>query len=181
MFVSDSHNMHGADASLSKLSYVHKKWRENWNRNKVWRAKRFSVCSTYVKFRVGILQCAGNWYSSTKILRLWQFHVAGVGKERSANQFWNEEYMQDLLKSRLIIDGGVGQSAFGFPHLTATTENANKIVLKVTLMELLEHCVTKLKYLLFNLFEKFQTGAEHNIETVYRFVNSRTSRGPGAS
>ena len=75
----------------------------------------------------------------------------------------------------LIVDGA-DQSAFGLPHFTTKPKSQRGHALKVKLIGLFEHLIEN-RLTLFTMTEEIETGANHVIEVIHRFLNAKRSEG----
>lgn len=85
-----------------------------------------------------------------------------------------DECMRDPSRVCSVIVDGTDKSAFGFSHFITSTEDGKGYSLKV--WGVLDHCMFKHTLYLFILREEFETGANHIIEAIYRFINSTITR-----
>lgn len=72
----------------------------------------------------------------------------------------------------IIVDGG-DQSAFGLPHFTTVTEDTRENSLKLKLIGVLENCLQN-RLTLMTLTEEHETGENHVVEAIHRFISERT-------
>lgn len=73
---------------------------------------------------------------------------------------------------RSIILDGTDQCAFGIPYFTNYTKNRRGHGLKVKLVSVLYHAKQNFLHL-FTMTQKQETGANHIIEAIHRFINRR--------
>ena len=76
-----------------------------------------------------------------------------------------------------IVVDGADQSAYGLPHFVFNTKNMRGMKLKVRVIGLKEHLAVP-SVTLFLLTEEHETGANHVIEAIHRFLTEKRRRGP---
>ena len=74
----------------------------------------------------------------------------------------------------LVIDGA-DQSAFGLPYFVTVTKDTKGHALKVKLVGVLEHGPDN-RAALYTMTEYFETGANHVIEGIHRYLNRINAR-----
>lgn len=81
--------------------------------------------------------------------------------------------MNDPSKYCSIIVDGDDQSEFCLPHFCTSTKDTLGHSLKVRLVGVLDHVISRNKLSLFTMTEEYETGANHFIEGINSFVNDR--------
>lgn len=157
--------------------YFFRTWKENCRHIKVRKSSRFTVCDTCEEIRAALSQAIKNGQDTRSFVLRKTAHVQFIGKERM-------EYQQKKDKARLdpsyycsIIVDGADQSAFGLPHFTTVTKSRTGHSLKVKLIGVLEHNIENNLHL-YTMTQEHETGANHIIETIHRFLNERRKKGP---
>ncbi len=72
---------------------------------------------------------------------------------------------------------GADQRAYGLPHFITKTKEQKGLTLQVKVIGLLEHGVRNWLHL-YTMTEEHETGANHIVESIHRFLNVRRNKGP---
>lgn len=158
-------------------SYFFHTWKQYCPSIKVRKVSRFAKCDVCEEIRVAILQASRPGCSTEFILERRKIHVDMVFRERLEYQKKSERAVLHPDRYCSICVDGADQSAFGLPHFATSTKNMRGRALRVRLIGILEHGSEK-KLHLFTMTEEFQTGANHIIECVHRFIQERVRSGP---
>lgn len=155
-------------------SYFYATWKANCAFIKVRKLNRFTKCTLCEELRAALEEKVAAGLSTTEIKRRKHDHNEMIGRER---RYYKKKRDHAILLPRehvsIIVDGA-DQSAFGLPHFTTVTKDTRGHSLKVKLIGVLEHARPK-KLRLLTLTEEHETGANHVIEAVHRFLTD-TSR-----
>ena len=173
LFCKEFQSLHiSAPPSIPYFSNV---WIQFCNKIKVRKVSRFSKCTICEDLRDALKKAATEKSDTSVLLQRRRAHHDMVARER-------REYRRKKDLARLnpsgncsIIIDGADQSAFGLPHFATNTKDMRGITMKVRLVGLLEHAVNNHLYL-FTLTEEFETGANHVIEAVHRFLVSKSKK-----
>ena len=165
------------DITPPQKPYFSRIWKLHCNNIKVRKSSRFTICETCDKLKRALHEAVKRKELTVDIKRQINDHRDFVKYERMAYYLKRDRARQqpDLFCS-CIVDGA-DQSAHGLPHFTTSTKNQRGISMKVKLIGLLEHNIPNILNL-FTMTEEHQTGANHVIEAVHRFINLRRLKGP---
>lgn len=157
-------------------SYFYKVWKTWCNSIKVRKVSRFAKCDVCEELRAALLRDSRPSTSTKDLLLRRKRHVDMVARERREYQRKKEDaILQPGSYCSICIDGA-DQSAFGLPHFAVNAKSTRGRALKVKLVGLLEHGPEKRLYL-YTMTEEFETGANHIIECLHRFINDRSLKG----
>lgn len=157
--------------------YFLRTWKEHCRNIKVRRSTRFTICDECERLREALRKAISDNMSTADIRRQKRTHIDYITEERLCYQMKRDRSrLQNSEYCSIIVDGA-DQSAFGLPHFTTTTKSQRGHALKVKLVGLLEHNIEN-RLFLFTMTEEHQTGANHIVESVHRFLNIRSARGP---
>lgn len=152
-------------------------WKRNCPQIKVRKTSRFAICDTCEELDSAIKSAVLNGRSTKELKVRKKGHLKMVADERM-------EYQKKRDRSRLnssnycsLIVDGADQSAFGLPHFTTKVKSTKGHSLKVKLIGALEHTV-KNQLHLFTMTQDHETGSNHIVETIHRFLNERQKQGP---
>jgi len=152
-------------------------WKTACGQIKVRKSSRFTVCDTCEQIRAAMKDAVLKGGDTRELKARKREHLKMVSDERM-------EYQKKRDRTRLepsvycsVIVDGADQSAYGLPHFTTKTKDTSKgRGLKVHLIGALEHNVDNILHL-FTMTEEHETGSNHIVETVHRFLNDRRDRG----
>lgn len=157
--------------------YFRRVWRENCPHIKIVKASRFTMCDTCDQIKTSLRQCILEGHSTDELKAQRAEHVAFVSRERMAYQKKKDRARLRGSEFCSIIVDGADQSAFGLPHFTTTPKSQRGHALKVKLVGLLEHKLENQLYL-YTMTQEHETGANHIVEVLHRFINAKASEGP---
>ena len=149
--------------------YFLRTWKRCCPYIKIRKRHRFAICTQCEELRMAI-RSAVEKRQPTEILR---------AQKRSHNEFIRRErreyrkkceraILQPYEYCSIVIDGA-DQSTFGLPHFTVVTKTARGHSLKVKLVGLLQHKNPNVLRL-YTMTEEHQSGANHIVETIHRFL-----------
>ena len=98
--------------------------------------------------------------------------MAFILRERSEYRMKCEKARLNPSKFLSCIIDGADQSVFGLPHFSSSTKDQMGYPLKVKLIGVLEHSV-KNRLMLLILTENYESGSNHIIEAIHRFLIHR--------
>lgn len=151
-------------------------WKQHCRNIKVRKSSRFTVCEECERLRAALNSAVKEGRPTADLKRQRNVHIDYVTAERMCYQLKRDRArLQDSDFCSIIVDGA-DQSAFGIPHFTTCTKNQRGNALKVKLVGLLEHCIEN-ELLLYTMTEEQQTGANHIIEAIHRFLNAKRAKG----
>ncbi len=163
--------------SVPSSHYFFLIWKSEVAHVKVRKATRFTVCDICEEIRSAMKNAILKGQNMEQLLSRKESHLKMVRDERM-------EYQKKRDRARLhpseycsIIVDGADQSAFGIPHFITKTKEQKGISLKVKVIGLLEHDVEN-RLMIFTMTEDHETGANHIVESIHRFLSSRRNRGP---
>lgn len=157
--------------------YFLRTWKSDCRNIKVRRTSRFTICDQCEQLRSALHKAILQSTSTAEIRRQKTEHNTYVATERMAYQMKRDRArLQPSDYCSIIIDGA-DQSAFGIPHFATTTKTQRGHALKVKLVGLLEHNVENSLFL-FTMTEEHETGANHIIEAIHRYLNTRFTQSP---
>lgn len=157
--------------------YFLKTWRSLLDHIKVRRAHGFTVCDECEQLRKAHHDAIVKSLPTKHILEQKARHDAFISRERMAYTVKRDRARLEPSSYLSIIIDGADQSAFGLPHFVTSVKSARGHSLKVKLIGLLHHAIPN-NLTLFTMTEDHETGANHIVETVHRFINLYSSRGP---
>ncbi|MEM9681301.1 MAG: hypothetical protein AAF901_13340, partial [Bacteroidota bacterium] len=151
-------------------------WKQKCRYIKVRNHTRFSICPTCEQIDAAINKNMKSDKHTEQLLRSKKQHMDFVLRERC-------EYRQKAEKAKLfpskylsIIIDGADQSAFGLPHFCSSTKDQRGHSLKVRLVGVLDHAVIN-RLLLMTLTQEYESGANHIIEAIHRYLVIRSADG----
>ena len=157
--------------------YFRKVWRTECPHVKVMRSHRFTICDTCDQLKAAFKERILSGHSTADLKQQRSEHTAFITKERIAYQLKKDRARLHPSECCSIIIDGADESAFGLPHFTTTPKSQRGHALKVKLVGLLHHKIDNKLYL-YTMTQEHQTGANHIIETLHRFLNSKRAEGP---
>lgn len=174
-FVREHSILYGSKPSTQ--SYFFHIWKHFCSQIKVRKIRPFSNCSRCDELRDALAKAVQDGLSVSHLKKEKEDHNSWVRRERLE---YYKRRDQAILHSQdycsVIVDGA-DQSAFGLPHFMVKTKSERGHAMKVRLIGLLEHGRENILRL-FTLTEEHETGANHVVETVHRFLQSRVKQGP---
>ena len=111
----------------------------------------------------------------TEIQAAQKIHYDHVATERKAYKMNKDNAKINPSEFMSIVMDGADQSAFGIPHCVTMTKDTKGHSIKVKLIGILEHGPEN-NASLYTMTENFETGANHLIECLHRYLNERNSR-----
>lgn len=157
--------------------YFRRVWLAACPHIKIMKSMRFTVCETCDQLRTKIRQRILDGKTTEDLKRDRKTHLDFVSAERIA-------YLKKKDKARLhgaefcsLIIDGADQSAFGIPHFITSPKSQKGRSMKVKLIGLLEHRLQN-ELSLYTMTEEHQTGANHIVETLHRFLIRKRATGP---
>ena len=159
------------------FSYFLTTWKEYLGSVKVRAIQRFTKCTECEMIRSELTTSVGNTRRTEELMLLRRNHIKFVTKERAS-------YLSRMKRAQtapkevwsVVIDGA-DQSEFGLPHFTINTKDTRGESLKVKLIGLLDHGTDR-ALSLFTLTAQFETGANHLIESLHRWLDRKAEGNP---
>ena len=143
---------------------------------KIMKSSRFTICTTCDQIRTRIRSKIMNGESTKALKAQRKAHLDFVFAERL-------EYTKKRDRARIhseeccsVIIDGADESAFGLPHFTTNTKSQRGHGMKVKVVGLLEHLIQN-RLSLFTMTEEHETGSNHIIESLHRFLVRKRSEG----
>ncbi len=152
-------------------------WKSNCRHIKVRRSSRFTVCDTCEQLRATLRETVLKGGDTSALKARTREHLKMVSDERMEYQMKRDRTRLEPSSYCSVIVDGADQSSYGLPHFTTKTKSTKGESLKVHLIGALEHNVENILHL-FTMTQEHQTGSNHIVETVHRFINDRRKRGP---
>ena len=158
-------------------SYFRRTWQLFCPHVRVSKTHRFSICDVCDSIRTQLRNRILYGESTAEIRSRRSAHLSFVTRERTTYQ--KKKDRGRLVSSEycsLIIDGA-DQTAFGLPHFTTATKAQRGHAMKVKLVGLLEHRL-QTRLTLMTMTQEHQTGSNHVIEVLHRFLDRKRKEGP---
>lgn len=158
-------------------SYFYYIWKKYKSNVKVRRDTRFTKCSTCERLRDALEEAIRLGQPTDELKKQKKEHNEFVALER--REYKRKCELAILRPSEylsFIIDGA-DQSAFTLPHFVTKIKDSRGHGLKVHLIGVLQHCSIN-KLTLFTMTDDHQSGANHIIECIHRFINDRARDQP---
>ena len=162
-------------ASPPSRQHFLRTWKMECRNIKVRKTARFTVCEECERLRSALKDAILQSKSTVDIRRQKSEHNSFIRRERLVYQMKRDRARLQQSDYCSIIVDGADQSAFGLPHFTSSTKGQRGHAMKVKLVGLLEHGIQNMLYL-FTMTEEMQTGANHIVEAIHRFLNVRASK-----
>ncbi len=103
-------------------------------------------------------------------------HIQFVTKERAEYAKYRNRAVREPTEVCSIIIDGADQAAYGLPHFIYGTKNLRGDAMKVRLIGIKEHLASP-NVLLFLMTEEHETGANHIVEALHRFLTGKAQTG----
>lgn len=139
---------------------------------KVRKLSRFSKCSICEELREAMHEAVTKGATTQDLKRQKKLHIEMVALERREYKMKRDRAILRPDDFCSIIVDGADQSAFGLPHFITTTKQVRGHAMKVKLVGLLEHGKPN-KLRLLTMTEEHETGANHIVEAIHRFLLDR--------
>jgi len=156
-------------------SYFYSVWKDSVPHIKIRRVTRFTVCSTCEMFKRHMQQAVRTGAEMSMIQSDRRAHYKLIATERQAYKMNQDKSAVSPAEYMSIVIDGADQSAFGLPHFVAVTKDTSGHAIKVKLVGLIEHGVEN-RASLFTMTDNFETGANHIIETMHRYLDRRNGQ-----
>ena len=114
--------------------------------------------------------------STSNLLKQKLIHFKMIADERLEYKKKRDRAILDPSSVWSLIIDGADQTAFGLPHFSSHTKSERGHSLKVKLVGMLEHAIEN-KLRLLTMTEEHQTGANHIVESLHRFLMDRSLYG----
>ncbi len=175
-FKKDFEKINGNISAQKKVpgqSYFHRVWKAECPHIKVRKATRFSKCEICESLRDEMKRRITTFQSTTELLVRKRAHYNMILAERLEYKRKRDIAIMDPKHAWSIIVDGADQTAFGLPHFVTSTKGQKGHSLKVKLVGVLEHAVEN-RLRLLTMSEEHETGANHIVEAVHRFLMDRS-------
>ena len=176
LFVNEHNTLYPSNPA-PKSTYFLRVWRTFLDHIKVRRTHGFTVCDECDQLRRALQNAITKSLPTKDIILRKNKHLDFINRERMMYTLRRDRARLDPSSFLSIIIDGADQSAFGLPHFTTSVKTARGHSLKVKLVGLLHHAVPNNLHL-FTMTDDHATGANHIVETVHRFINSQSVKGP---
>lgn len=154
--------------------YFRRIWKHHCHHVKVVKHSRFTTCDVCDEIRTLLRERIMAGHSTSTIKERREDHLNFISRERMEYQKKKDRARTHGSDFCSIIIDGADQSAFGLPHFTTTPKSQRGHAMKVKLVGLLEHRLQN-RLSLATMTQEHQTGANHVIEMVHRFLNRKRS------
>ncbi len=151
-------------------------WKHNCRHIKVRKATRFTICDTCEEIRSGMKEALVSGSKMDHLLNRRSIHLKMVNDERMEYQKKKDRARLNPSEYCSIIIDGADQRAYGLPHFVTKTKEQKGLAMKLKVIGLLEHDLQNVLHI-FTMTEEHETGANHVVECIHRFLNSRRNRG----
>ncbi len=158
-------------------SYFFSIWKQFAPHIKVRKIHRFTKCSDCEFYRSELAKAGLNERTASVLKRSKAAHIAFVQRERLEYARKRDQAIRNPSKFCSFIIDGADQSAYGLPHLLFNTKSMRGEKLKVRLIGVKEHLLVP-NVFFYLMTEEFETGANHVIECVHRFLSHKFEKGP---
>jgi len=162
---------------LPSKAYFLRTWKKFCPSVKVRKYRRFSKCTICEEIDSAIKSAIVSHADTTEFKKRKAAHLNAIRRERIEYKKKRDRSILHPDQYLSMIIDGADQSAFGLPHLTVVTKDDRGQALKVRLVGVLHHGRPN-KLRLFTLTAEHQTGANHIVETIHRFLNELAQKGP---
>ncbi len=162
--------------SVPSDHYFFSVWKKNCSQIKVRKASRFTICEVCEEIRSSMKDAIIKGEKMDRILEKRAVHLKMVHDERMEYQKKRDRARLNPSEYCSIIIDGADQREYGLPHFAIKTKDQKGLSLKLKLIGLLEHEVQNVLHI-FTMTEEHETGANHIIECLHRFINSRKRKG----
>ena len=162
------------------FSYFTRVWKESCNDIKIRSVHRFALCDTCETLKAKIEKCGVDVTAAKPFRDGLIAHYDMVKREREAYRDNQAKAAQFPAKYCSVIIDGANQEAFSLPHFAFTMKaETTGYSMKMGLIGLLEHMPGRIRSLsLFTMAEDMETGANHIIEVLHRWLEKKASKGP---
>ncbi len=177
MFMEDVRRPENALHSRTvSASYFYAVWKEGAPEVKTRKLHRFTKCSDCEFYRAELARAGLDLNKCDLLKKAKAAHIKHVMQERLEYASKRDRARRNPEKYCSFIVDGADQSAYGLPHLIYNTKSMRGERLKVRLIGLKEHLPIP-NIFLYMLTEEFETGANHVIEVVHRFLTEKSEKG----
>lgn len=157
------------------LAYFYRVWKESVPHIKIRRVTKFTLCGTCESYKVELRNGVTNATRMSEIQNARKAHYDLVATERQAYKINQDNAKLNPSEYMSLVLDGADQSAFGLPHFVTITKDTKGHCIKVKLIGILEHGPQN-RAALYTMTENFETGANHVIECLHRYLNKRNDQ-----
>ena len=177
MFVDEHKKLYDGDPPSSHYFFL--VWKTNCSHIKFRKVSRFSICDTCEELRVARKEALlkGDRRAMMLLNTRKAEHIKMVSDERMEYQKKKDRARLNPSEYCSLIIDGADQKAFGLPHFITATKEQKGNAMKLKLIGLLHHDIQNFLHV-FTMTEEHETGANHIIECIHRFLNFRALKGP---
>lgn len=158
-----------------QLTYFYSVWKRYAGHIKVRTVTRFAKCTICESFKDEMQRAARTAKLVTKVQQDRQAHYDFIASERQAYKMNQDNAALNPSEYMSLAIDGADQSAFGLPHFVTVTKDTRGHSLKVKLIGILQHGTEK-SVALYTMTENHETGGNHVIECIHRYLNSRNDQ-----
>ena len=152
-------------------------WKQNCSYIKVRKVSRFTICDTCEEIRAAMREALLKGRDMDQLVSRRAAHLKIICDERMEYQKKRDRARLNPSEFCSIIVDGADQSAYGLPHFITKTKDQKGHALQLKLIGLLEHAVHNILHM-YTMTEDHDTGSNHIVECIHRFLNHRRSMGP---
>lgn len=157
------------------MAYFYATWKDSVSHIKVRTVTRFAKCGICEAFKDEMKRAARSTTSMTQLQRDRKAHYDFIATERQAYKMNQDNAALNASQYMSIAIDGADQSAFGLPHFVTVTKDTRGHSIKVKLVGIVQHGRQK-HISLYTMSENHETGANHVIECLHRFLNNRNDQ-----
>lgn len=157
--------------------YFRRMWLLHCRHIKIMKSTRFTICDICDSLRTQLRNQVINGQSTEETKLKKKLHIDFVKAERMEYQKKKDRARLNSSEYLSVIVDGADQSSFGLPHFTTTPKSQRGHSLKVKLVGLLEHRL-QVRLFLYTMTQDHETGANHVIEALHRFLLTKRMEGP---
>ncbi len=154
-------------------NYFLRTWKTSCKNIKIRKHNRFSKCDICESLKDELRRAVARFEPTSHLLEQKRNHFRLIAAERQEYKSKRDKAIADPSSAWSLIIDGADQTAFGLPHFSSTTKAERGHAIKVKLVGMLEHaCENRLRLL--TMTEEHQTGANHIVESLHRFLMDRS-------
>ncbi len=158
--------------TVPSVPYFMRIWRQCTDHIKVRHNHGFTVFNECEQLRRALNDAVVKSLPTSQIMAQKSKHNEYVRAERLSYALRRDRARLNPSEKLSIIVDGADQSAFGLPHFVSSVKSVRGHSLKVKLVGLLHH-QTPNNLHLFTMTEEHETGSNHIVETIHRFINTQ--------
>lgn len=154
-------------------NYFYRTWKSYCKEIKIRKHNRFSKCEICENLKDELRRAVTRFEDTSHLLQQKRTHFQLIMDERQEYKNKRDKAILDPSSAWSLIIDGADQTAFGLPHFSSHTKGERGHALKVKLVGMLEHAAEN-RLRLLTMTEEHQTGANHIVESLHRFLMDRS-------